>query len=131
MGGINQVYEICYSSPETDGWTEGTKEWPEGTEIFFDLVLGNEENFSYWHSLRFDGDTTGLTVTVRDVGQSVGAAQVIELESESDEGGASYGMIDQEGRRKILRFSYNSETVTAANQIKNLQVFYQNRRREI
>ena len=132
MGAINQVQEIFYKSPETDGWTEGTKAWANGTSIYFDMVLGNDDNFTYWHSMRIDGDTTDLTVTIRDQGETVGGTNRTITLSNSDtgDGGSSFGMIDEYGRRKILRFTYDA-TKTTLKQIQSLQVMFQNRPRNI
>lgn len=138
IGGINQTYIILDPNKAGSGW-------PGGTNIFFEHVFGNEINFVYWHSLRFDGDLTGLTVSIRDYNEAVGAARTIAVSADDDTGTSLYGLIDEYGRRKILRFSYSihgesdsesdldseSEEATSPRQIKNLQVVYQNKNRVI
>lgn len=139
-GGIDRTFEIL--NPEWAG-----AGWPDQTQIFFEHTLGNDGNFSYWHSLRFDagGSIDGLTISIRDFGEDITAARTVEVEAEDDTGGAYFGLIDEEGRRKILRFSYDttddesdtfesgvsSETETDPREIKNLQIVYNNKKRVI
>ncbi len=138
IGGIDRTFTILSPTQEGDGW-------PEDTKIFFELMLGNDGNFGYWHSISFDGDIQGLTVTIRNFKESVEEAKVIEIEQDLDTGAAWYGLLDTEGRRKVLRFEFNpldipdsadssEESSTEGDdfrQIKNLQIFYQNKRRVI
>ena len=135
MGGVNQVFTILDPNLAGDGW-------PGGTALYFEEIIGNDENFQYWHSLRFDGDNSGLTVSIRDFSEDISVARTITIAQDTDTDTSWFGLIDEYGRRKVLRFSFTAtpgenlpesdeSDATPARQIKNLQVFYKNSLRNI
>ncbi len=101
-GGIDRTFDILDPAQAGDGW-------PNGTKLFFEIILGNDGNFEYWHSLRFDGKIEGLTLTIRDFDEDVSLGRVLEVERDDDTGRSWFGLIDEYGHRKILRFSFDPE----------------------
>lgn len=136
IGGAERLFTILKSDQVGDGWSGGTN-------LYFEMVLGNENNYQYWHSLSFDAgaELTDLTVTIRDVTkdnegnaepESINNARTL-VTSLSDEGdGTAYALIDEYGRRKVLRFAFSTtDSSTLARKIKNVRVIYANKKRLI
>lgn len=134
IGGAKRLFTFLQSSQAGDGW-------PNGTNLYFEIVIGNENNFQYFHSLSFDAtvDLTKLTVTVRDVtkdangnavAEATGNARTLTPELADEGGGAAYSLIDEYGRRKVIRFAFNnSDSATGARKIKNVRIVYANKKR--
>lgn len=100
MGGIDKTFTILDPSQGGDGYNANTR-------IFFEHVLGNDENFSYWHSIRFDGNTEGLTLSIRNPDVDPSEADLIDYSRYDDSGLSWFALLDAYGRRKILRFEFD------------------------
>lgn len=116
----NQVYEILDPSLQGGGWAAGTP-------IFFDVMLGNDGNFSGLHSMQVEGGMNELTVTVSAADGT--ELEEIILEEDLDTGGAFYGVIDSPVRRRhIMAFTYGIDDTEYRN-VKGMQIFLQNKQR--
>jgi hypothetical protein len=128
-GKDDQIYEILDPDLEGDGW-------PEGTEIFFKQMVGNQGNFSYAHSLQLDGELSGLEVTVARVTKDINGDLVesdieeLVLEEDLDTGGAVYGIIDKYGRRHAFTYTFDLDD-SVRRVIDDFQLFIQNKQRVI
>lgn len=111
----NQLLEIFASTTTGAGWTSTQ-------ERYFESVLGNDLEFAYWHSLRFDASNiTGLRLTIANKDGS--EEKQIELEQVAEDGTDApyYGLIDTYGFRKVLKFDFGSDD-TQSRIVKNLRV---------
>lgn len=101
--------------------TEGAG-WASTQERYLETVLGNDSEFQYWHSLRFDAtNITGLRLTIANKDGS--EEKQIELEQVAEDGTDApyYGLIDTYGFRKVIKFDFGSDD-TQLRVIKNLRV---------
>ncbi len=107
-GRLREIFDV---ETQGAGWGSETR--------FFQIVVGAETDYAYWHSLRFDAASiTGLTITCTDMdtGSSV---TVTPAQDET----AYRGLIDAYGYRKIIKFAW-STTDTTYRDIKNLRIVY-------
>ena len=114
-GSGNQLLEIFASGTAGAGWTSTQ-------ERYFETVMGNQDEFNYWHSLKFDASNiTGLRVTIANKDGS--EEKQIELEQVAEDGTDApyYGLIDAYGFRKVIKFDFGSDD-TQLRVIKNLRV---------
>lgn len=118
FGGTDRVFELLDPDKQGAGWS--------GQLRYFELYLGNDDNFAYYHSMRIDGDIAGLTLKIKNPDGT--DEQTIALEQDYDTGGSWFGLLDVYGRRKVLRFEFDN-TDTTLRQVKNLQVFTGNKPR--
>lgn len=101
----DQVYEILNPSQEGDGW-------PTGTEIYFQVMVGNQLNFSTFHSLILEGYFNEMVATVARPDPQEDGTLIIQdeepifLEDEIESAGAQYGLVDRYGRRHVLSFRF-------------------------
>lgn len=119
IGGTAEILTFLNPDEEGQGW--------DGNELFFELIVGNDENFTYWHSIRVDTDATSadsLTVTVKDLSGDNETPIVLEKEDDN----SYFGLIDAYGRRKVLRFEFDSSR-DLKRSIKNIQIYSQVKRR--
>jgi hypothetical protein len=140
-GGIDRTYEILNSDWAGDGW-------PTNTQIFFEHTINNNGNFAYFHSLRFDFGGNDLpVVTIRDIRRNgtpedIADAREIFVDQDDDTSGSWYGLIDERGRRKVIRFTFNlndgthvdgvsSEPESDPKEVKNIQIVYHNTKQVI
>lgn len=77
--------------------------WAADTEIYFRFVVGNEGNFTYWHTITVEGTNinSSLTITVGD--------DVIPIEADLETDETYYGLVDLEGRRHVAEFRWNRD----------------------
>lgn len=84
--------------------------WSAGQAPTFTTILGNDDEWNYWHSLRFTvTSATGLVVSVSDPDGS--NSQVVEIQQDT-EGGDYFGLIDSYGFRKLVTFSFSTDDTT-------------------
>lgn len=96
--------------------------WSSTQTRFFSTVIGADDEFAYFHSLRFDASSTlGLTVSVSNIDGT--ESKIVELEQDSGGGGAYYAAMDTYGYRKIVTFTFNADD-SVKRIIKNLRVAY-------
>lgn len=136
MGGTDQVKTIFSPDQAGDGW-------PGGTSIYFDMVVGNANNYQYFHSISIDGEglpldvngnLTKVTISIRDivkdangdtVPEAIGNARTLTLSAaDAEDDATAYSLIDEYGRRKVIRFAFDSTVDNLLRQIKNIRVFY-------
>lgn len=80
--------------------------YPAGQSHYFSMMLGNDMEYAYWHSFRFDASSIkGLKVTVSDP-EVEDESAVIEV-SQEGANGSWYGFVDQSGFRKVVTFTFN------------------------
>lgn len=114
-GSGDQLLEIFASGTAGAGWSSTQNR-------YFECVLGNDDEFNYWASLKFDAsDITGLRLTIANKDGS--EEKQIELEQVAEDGADApyYGLIDVYGFRKVIRFEFSSDD-TQLRVIKNLRV---------
>lgn len=115
FGTDDQVYKFLDPDLRGDGWASGT-------EIFFKLKLGNQGNFSYFHSCAVEGNLDGVTMKVN--------GNVIPLEEDIDTDGTLYSVVDVDGRRALVEFRFNRDDAFYRS-VDMLQVFQKNKKRII
>jgi hypothetical protein len=104
-----------------------------GNSIYFDFIIGNENNYQYFHSLVIDGDyvLANVTVSIREVVKSSGntvlsaANTAITLTPQAlatDMDGSTYYLIDSYGRRKVIRIAFSNSSDVLA-QIKSIALY--------
>ncbi len=101
IGKSDQLFQIMDLDLEGDGW---------GLEDrFFTVVLGNETNFAYWHSVRFDASSiSGLVIKVANLDSSDTKLVVPEVNT-AGSGGAYRALLDTYGFRKTITFMYRKQ----------------------
>jgi len=119
-GGTDRIFQILDPDLAGDGWGASQSR-------FFEMVLGNDQNFNYYHSLRYDGSGNVPTITIKNPDGT--EAKTFTAETDYYTGGSFFGLIDEEGRRKILRFEWNA-TDTAKRDMRNLQIMIKQRQRD-
>lgn len=98
--------------------------WSSTQSRFFEITAGNDDEFCYWHSIRFDATSiVGLTVRVANLDDT--EPQWVEIENQ---GGVFYGALDTYGFRKVIRFEYDPAD-TAKRIIKNVRLSYSQKAR--
>lgn len=113
IGGLDRIFQILDLDLRGAGWATNQK-------IYFKTIAGNEAEFAYWHSLRFDATSiVGLTVRIANLDGS--EDQQVELIQETGNGGAYYGLLDSYGFRKTFTFNY-SKNDSQKRQIQNLRI---------
>lgn len=118
----DKVYELLDPDTAGDGWAAGTN-------IFFELMLGNDGNFSAVHSMQVLGDLDGMTVTLSASDET--EEETITLEEDWDTGGAVFGIVDSPARRRhLMAFSFDTNDENAR-QVQELTLFGQGKRRAI
>lgn len=101
--------------------------WSSSQARIFKTIAGNNVEFCYWHSLKFDATSIkGLTLICANLDGT--ESQTIELEQDTGAGGAYYGLIDAYGYRKVFVFSFSSDD-TQKRVIQNFRVAYGPKRR--
>ncbi len=115
IGGTGALREILDLELQGAGWLTTQ-------DRYFRLLLGNETEFCYWHSIRLDITTIcGLTIWVSNMDGS--ETQEVILEQDTGAGGAWFGMLDVYGYRKQLYFTWDGED-TDERTVLNLRVAY-------
>lgn len=101
--------------------------WSATQTRSFNTVVGNEDTFSYFHSVKFDASSiVGLTVAVSNLDGT--NSQNVELDQDTGSGGAYYGVLDSYGYRKLVTFTFSADDTTLR-QVQNLEVRYSPKRR--
>lgn len=115
IGGTGALREILDLELQGAGWLTTQ-------DRYFRLLLGNETEFVYWHSIRLDMTTTcGLNIYVSNMDGT--ESQEVLLEQDTGAGGAWFGMLDTYGYRKQLYFRWDGED-TEERTVLNLRVAY-------
>ncbi len=97
-----QVWEILDPDLQGDGWAEGT-------EIFFKMVIGADNNTKYTslHSMYCDGNLEDLEISHSRMDESDVELVDMSSDQEADTGGSVYGLADSEERRyHIIKFEW-------------------------
>ena len=101
--------------------------WKTGQQRYFRTMVGNEGEWNYYHSLRFDCTSkAGLTVSISDYqvddSDVVTLTNTVNLSPVQDvPGGPYYALIDNYGYRKVISFSWDA-TDAKKRVIQNLRV---------
>lgn len=98
--------------------------WDATTEIFFKSMIGNEGNFTYFHSIGLEGENINSSFQLK-VNE-----EVIPVESDIDTDSTYYGLVDLEGRRHRLEFRFNRDDAVYRT-IDFMQVFENKKKRII
>lgn len=115
IGGTGALREVFDLTLEGAGWLDTQPR-------FFRLLMGNEQEFCYWHSLRLDiTDICGLTIKISNMDGT--EEKTVVLEQETGAGGAWFGLLDEYGFRKQLHFRWNAQDDTERI-VLNLRVAY-------
>lgn len=116
FGSDAQLYQWLNPDLRGDGWDSTT-------EIFFKSKIGNEGNFTYFHSVSIEGSgiNSSLTFKVND--------EVIPIESDIDTDSTYYGLVDQEGRRHTMEFRWNRDD--AVYRAIDLMQIFENKKKRI
>jgi hypothetical protein len=128
-GAGDQTYEILNPTQAGDGWTEGT-------DISFQIIIGNDGNFCAFHSMMLEGQLNGLGVTCAapqfdDEGtMTLDDEQPVILEDERDTSGSFYGLVDRENRRHLVTFRFDLDD-RKLRVISKFQYFLKNKKRVI
>lgn len=110
IGVTDRLQEILDLDAEGAGWSSSQ-------DRFFSITIGAQDEFCYFHSLRFDAsDVTGLTITVANID----GTESSDIEYEQD-GQSYYGLIDDYGYLKRLTFSWSSDD-TEKRVVQNLRI---------
>jgi hypothetical protein len=98
-----------------------------GQARYFRTLIGNEGEWAYYHSLRFDATSAfGLTVSVSDYAVDNSGAVTLTnttqlVLAQDQDGGPYYALIDSYGFRKAVSFTFDA-TDTKKRIIQNLRV---------
>lgn len=104
----DQIWEILDPDREGDGWAAGT-------ELFFQIVIGNANknmNFSSLHSMQISGSLEDLEVTHSRISKTDPVNPepvdiILDNDLEADAGDSFYGLIDSDERRyHVVEFSW-------------------------